>query len=327
MITAINLTLLTFLAIVAVGITRSNNLFTAAVLSGIYSLIMACIFTFLDAVDVAFTEASVGAGISTILILSTLALTSHAEMKKRTNHVFAMLATISTGAALIYGLHDAPPFGNATNPVHSHVSSHYIEKSPSEIGIPNMVTSVLASYRGYDTLGETAVIFTACIAVTLLLQHKRKDDDPTDISINAGITFENNVILRIISKMFIPVIILFALYVQFHGDFGPGGGFQAGVIFASALVLYGLVFGTVKARNIIPPRVLRLLVAGGLLLYTGTGIIATLRGGNFLQYRSLFKDPLIAEHVGILTIELGVGITVAAAMISIFFFFANRKKI
>ena len=127
--------------------------------------------------------------------------------------------------------------------------------------------------------------------------------------------------------MFIPVIILFALYVQFHGDFGPGGGFQAGVIFASALVLYGLVFGTVKARNIIPPRVLRFLVAGGLLLYTGTGIIATLRGGNFLQYRSLFKDPLIAEHVGILTIELGVGITVAAAMISIFFFFANRKKI
>ena len=138
---------------------------------------------------------------------------------------------------------------------------------------------------------------------------------------------KHHIILKIVTKLLIPLILLFGLYVQFHGDFSAGGGFQAGVIFASALVLYGLVFGMVKARNIIPPRVLSFLVAGGLLLYTGTGIVAVLRGGNFLQYRSLLKDPLIAEHLGILTIELGVGVTVAAAMISIFFFFANRKKI
>ena len=325
MTTAINLTLLTFLVLVAIGITRSNNLFAAAVLAGIYSLVMACVFTFLDAVDVAFTEASVGAGISTVLILSTLALTTHAETKKHSNRGLALALTLITGAALIYGTADVPPYGDANNPVHSHVSSHYIEQSPSEIGIPNMVTSVLASYRGYDTLGETAVIFTACMAVILLLQRRQKESLSDDLT--SDITkFHDYVILRIISKLFIPVIILFALYVQFHGDFGPGGGFQAGVIFASAIILYGLVFGTIKARNIIPPRILLLFVAGGLLLYLGTGILATLRGGNFLQYRSLLKNPLMGEHLGILTIELGVGITVATAMISIFFCFADRRK-
>ncbi|MEE3233204.1 MAG: DUF4040 domain-containing protein [Candidatus Latescibacterota bacterium] len=325
MITAINITLLTFLLIVAIGITRTNNLFSATILAGIYSLVIACVFTFLDAVDVAFTEASVGAGVSTVLILSTLTLTSPTETKKHANRGLALVMTLITGAALIYGTADTPAFGDAKAPVHSHVSSHYIDQSPSEIGIPNMVTSVLASYRGYDTLGETAVIFTACMAVMLLLQQPYKGNSSGDLNIE-NTKLEDYVILRIISKLFIPVIILFALYVQFHGDFGPGGGFQAGVIFASAVILYGLVFGTIKARNIIPPRFLFLLVAGGLLLYAGTGIMATLTGGNFLQYRSLLADPLIGEHVGILTIELGVGITVATAMISIFFCFADRKK-
>ena len=325
MIILINVTLLTFLLLVAIGITRSKDLFTVAVLAGIYSLLMACVFTLLDAVDVAFTEASVGAGVSTVLILSTLALTSQTETKRHFNRLTSLILTVATGAVLIYGTVDTPPFGKADNPVHSHVSSHYIEQSPSEIGIPNMVTSVLASYRGYDTLGETAVIFTACMAVILLLkQRQEKDSSVNQIGIKTNM--DDYIILRIISKVFIPVIILFALYVQFHGDFGPGGGFQAGVIFASAFVLYGLVFGNTKARKIIPHRMLICLVAGGLLLYAGTGIMATLGGGNFLQYRNLAKDPLLGEHIGILVIELGVGITVAAAMISMFFCFTDRKK-
>ena len=145
MIILINVTLLTFLLLVAIGITRSKDLFTVAVLAGIYSLLMACVFTLLDAVDVAFTEASVGAGVSTVLILSTLALTSQTETKRHFNRLTSLILTVATGAVLIYGTVDTPPFGKADNPVHSHVSSHYVEQSPSEIGIPNMVTSVLAS--------------------------------------------------------------------------------------------------------------------------------------------------------------------------------------
>jgi multicomponent Na+:H+ antiporter subunit B len=132
-------------------------------------------------------------------------------------------------------------------------------------------------------------------------------------------------VLRVIAKMLIPYLLLFALYVQFHGDYGPGGGFQAGVIFAAGFVLYTLIFGLAAARRIARPTVLEGLFALGLLLYAGTGIAGMLRGGNFLDYGALnHHDPVHGQHLGILLVELGVGITVAAIMISIFFAFAGR---
>ena len=134
-------------------------------------------------------------------------------------------------------------------------------------------------------------------------------------------------ILRVIAKMFIPFLMLFALYVQFHGDFGPGGGFQAGVIFAAALVLYALIFGTEQAKRVAHPQALQLLVAFGVLLYAGTGVAGILMGGNFLDYGALdHHDPVHGQHLGILLVELGVGITVTTVMASTFFIFSARKK-
>jgi multicomponent Na+:H+ antiporter subunit B len=134
------------------------------------------------------------------------------------------------------------------------------------------------------------------------------------------------VILRALSKLLIPLIMLFGLYVQFHGDYGPGGGFQAGVIFGAGIILYALLFGLDRAREVFPPRVLEFFVAGGVLLFGGVGIAAVLGGGNFLDYDVLAHDPHHGQHLGILLVELGVGITVAAVMATIFFVFAGRGR-
>ena len=135
----------------------------------------------------------------------------------------------------------------------------------------------------------------------------------------------DNPVLRIIAKIIIPMILLFALYVQFHGDFGPGGGFQAGVIFAAGFILYGLVFGTEALRSAVPPGALRLLTAFGLLLFAGVGAVTMLAGSDYLAYNALAQDPVAGQHLGILIIEFGVGVTVSAVMITIFLAFAGRN--
>ena len=137
---------------------------------------------------------------------------------------------------------------------------------------------------------------------------------------------KNQIIPRVMAKLFIPLILLFALYVQFHGDFGPGGGFQAGVIFGAAFVLYVLIFGLDEAQKVVPPALVEVLIALGVLIYAGTGVVSLLKGGNYLDYGVLEHDPVHGQHLGILIVELGVGITVAAAMIAIFFSFAGRRR-
>ena len=130
----------------------------------------------------------------------------------------------------------------------------------------------------------------------------------------------------VIAKLLIPYILLFALYVQLHGDFGPGGGFQAGVIFAAGFVLYTLIFGLDQAQRVAPPGVVALFVAAGLILYALVGFAGIALGGNFLDYNVLAHDPVHGQHWGIFTIELGVGTTVAAVMIMIFYMFAGRGR-
>ena len=137
---------------------------------------------------------------------------------------------------------------------------------------------------------------------------------------------KRNPILRIVAKFLIPLIILFALYVQFHGDFGPGGGFQAGVIFSAALILYALVFGLEAAEKIIPPRILRILASAGVVLYASVGIVPLFLGANYLDYSVLGSTQVSGQHLGILLVELGVGMTVTAVMLIIFFAFAGRGR-
>ncbi len=162
----------------AIGMLRMHNLFVVVMLSGIYSLISAGLFVTLDAVDVAFTEAAVGGGIATVLMLGTLALTVDREKTGRGNLQLApLIAVVATGALLIYATLDMPSFGDPDAPIHQHVAPEYINESPKTTGVPNIVTAVLASYRGYDTMGELTVIFTAGIGVMLILGAARRRDD------------------------------------------------------------------------------------------------------------------------------------------------------
>ncbi len=133
-------------------------------------------------------------------------------------------------------------------------------------------------------------------------------------------------ILRVTSKLLIPFILLFALYVQFHGDFGPGGGFQAGVIFGSAFILYALIFGVDNARRVVPAWARRLGLAAGVLLYAGVGVASLFLGGNYLNYSVLAHEATHGQHLGITLIEFGVGTTVASAMVSIFLIFAGQER-
>lgn len=137
---------------------------------------------------------------------------------------------------------------------------------------------------------------------------------------------EHHVVLRVITKLLLPFIFLFGLYVQFHGDFGPGGGFQAGVIFGAGFVLYGLIFGLANTQQIAPPPVVRFTAAFGLVLYIGVGIVSLLRGGNYLDYNVLSNSPVAGQHLGIMLIEFGVGITVASVMVNLFYGFAGYVR-
>ncbi|KAB2929395.1 MAG: DUF4040 domain-containing protein [Candidatus Contendobacter sp.] len=178
----VDIFLLTLLVVTAVAAIRLRDLFAVVMLFGIYSLVSASLFVVLDAVDVAFTEASVGAGVATVFMLGTLALTTSREKTPVAHQpLLPLLVVTITGLALVYGTWDIPRYGDPANPIHHHLVQRFIEDSPREIGIPNVVTSVLASYRGYDTLGETTVVFTAAIGVLVLVggarrRRSRKDE-------------------------------------------------------------------------------------------------------------------------------------------------------
>lgn len=177
--------LLTFLVAIVIGIIVLRDLLAGVILLGLYSLIAAGIFVVMDAVDVAFTEAAVGAGVSTILFLGALSFTKHEQKPRGHDSIFAIVLVVLTGSMLIYGTLDMPHYGDPESPAQTHKehTQHYLNKSPKETGIPNVVTSVLASYRGYDTLGETVVVFTAGIAVLSILgliRRRPEDEAPDD---------------------------------------------------------------------------------------------------------------------------------------------------
>ena len=133
-----------------------------------------------------------------------------------------------------------------------------------------------------------------------------------------------DLVLRVVAKLLIPFALLFALYVQFHGDFGPGGGFQAGVIIAAAIIFYALIYGLPEARRVVPDGVVETLLALGVLLYAGVGVAGMVLGGNFLDYFVLGSDPVHGQHRGIFWVEAGVAVTVSAVMLKIFYLFAGR---
>jgi multicomponent Na+:H+ antiporter subunit B len=317
---------LAFLVVVALAIVQMKDLFASVMLTGIYGLLSACFFVAMDAVDVAITEASVGAGVATLLMFVAIAMTGRSENSVRHKPLLALFVVTVTGALLIYGTLDMPYFGIVDAPIHLHVEPRYINDSMQEIGVVNIVTSILASYRAFDTFGEVVVIFTAGIGVLALLSVDRPSASDASIDALNNSMHKDHLILRIITKILIPFILLFALYVQFHGDYGPGGGFQAGVIFAAAIILYSMLFGLSTARRVINQSFTRLIAALGVLLYGSVGVVSLLNGGNFFDYNVLSDDPVAGQHLGILLIEAGVGLTVASVMIIIFFSFQGREE-
>lgn len=167
--------LFAFLLVTTFVITRLRNLFAATALFAVFSLVSAAMLTLMDAVDVSLTEAAVGAGVSTVLILGALSLTVDEEGPPQRGRILPLLTVLLTGAALLYGTLDMPHYGDPDAPIQRHVAPRYLEDTPREIGIPNVVTSVLASYRGFDTYGETMVIFTAGVGVMLLMGRAKRE--------------------------------------------------------------------------------------------------------------------------------------------------------
>lgn len=166
------------MAVTVLAIARSRNLFGVVVLSGIYSFLMATVLMAMDAVDVAMTEASVGAGISTVLFLGALYLCKSEEARPVHKPWLPLAVSMAVGAVLIYGTLGLPEFSDPKAPIHVHVAPRYLNEMKQEVGVPNAVTAVLASYRGFDTLGETVVVFTAGAGVIALLRRRRKDREP-----------------------------------------------------------------------------------------------------------------------------------------------------
>jgi multicomponent Na+:H+ antiporter subunit B len=162
--------LLTLMAVTVIAIVTQRSMFGVVILSGIYSFLMASVLIVYDAVDVAMTEASVGAGVSTVVLLGTLALVKTREAIPHSRNALALCLALVVGGALVWGTLQLPAFGIADAAIHQHVAPHYLRQSVAETNVPNVVTAVLADYRGYDTLGETTVVFTAGIGVMLLLR-------------------------------------------------------------------------------------------------------------------------------------------------------------
>ncbi len=259
---------------------------------------------------------------------------------------FFFLFTMMTGL-LVYGSLSFPLWGDPMAPAATYVSSYYIEHTLSDTSVPNVVTAVLADYRGYDTMFETIVIFTAGLACLLLLKRFHKKPPPSRLyrHIPTGITlriekggklpkesdvFEqidsvwvpHDLVIRTTCRVVIPFIQVFALYVIAHGHHSPGGGFQGGVIFGASLVLYAIGFNLRSAMALFTQRQIAFLAALGVLIYAGVGLVCLLLQGNYLDYGALAQvlgtDAATARSHGILLVEIGVGISVMAVMVMLY---------
>lgn len=262
-----------------------------------------------------------------------------------------LLAVMLFGAVLVYGTTDFPDWGDPSSPAAIHLSSYYIQHSLADTAVPNIVTAVLADYRGYDTMFETAVIFTAGLACLFLLRIFTTSGETESESglyrhRATGITLRiaqggrlplgtrefvridsqwvpHDLIIRTACRLVIPFIQLFALYVVAHGHHSPGGGFQGGVIFGAAVILFALSHNLRTALQSMPEKRTLLLASTGVLIYVGTGVLCLLLGGQFLDYAALAGllgvDPVMARSHGILIVEIGVAVAVMAVMVSLYY--------
>jgi len=329
------LVLVVLFAVVALSI---RNLMGTAIVFGAYSFMMCLIWAAMGAVDVAFTEAAVGAGVSTVFIVSTIYNTS-ATMPSQSQGIsfklFIGVVVTVAGAFLLSALPDFPNWGNPQSPVNATVAPYYINNSVPDTHVPNLVTSVLADYRGFDTLLETVVVFIACIGIYSILRKesaKTSVDEPSDeIAVTTQYDPSESLIVRQASRFMVPFMQLFALYVIAHGHYSPGGGFQGGVILGASLILLAVSFDLKFLLGRWQEKPLMLLVAGGVALYAAVGLACLFMGENYLNYDALDAvlpgDRDMARSHGILLVEIGVGITVMFSMLGIYINLASNGRL
>jgi multicomponent Na+:H+ antiporter subunit B len=269
---------------------------------------------------------------------------------------FGIIAVVLCGALLIYGTVDFPEWGDPASPASTYVSPYYIEHSIPDTSVPNIVTAILADYRGYDTMFETAVVFAAGIACIFLLRIEKRDSPrsrlyrhiPTGVTIRIeqggrlpegsrdleridSVWVPYDLIIKTGCRLVIPFIQLFALYVIAHGHHSPGGGFQGGVIFGAAIILYALAYDLRTAQTHLPIRTSVLLSSTGVLIYAGTGALCLLLGASFLNYSALAGllgvDPVTARSHGILIVEIGVALAVMAVMVGLYYIISSAGRL
>ncbi|MBW2107828.1 MAG: Na(+)/H(+) antiporter subunit B [Deltaproteobacteria bacterium] len=259
--------------------------------------------------------------------------------------VVGLIIALLAGSLLVYATADFPPLGDPNSPASVHVSPRYIEKTMEETDVPNIVTSVLADYRGYDTMFETTVIFCAGVACFLLLRVYRREEPQERLyrHVLTGVTihvkagklppspdFEridsawtpHDLIIKTICRLLIPFIQLFALYVIAHGHHSPGGGFQGGVMLGASVIVLAMSQDLRTAVRRLREKADALMCATGVFIYAGTGALCLLLGSNFLDYSALAPvlhvDPIMARSHGIFMVEVGVGVAVMGVMIWIY---------
>ncbi|MBU8850273.1 MAG: Na(+)/H(+) antiporter subunit B [Desulfobacterales bacterium] len=269
--------------------------------------------------------------------------------------ITGLILLILLGGFLFYGALDFPVWGDPTSPASSHLSPYYIEHTMADTSVPNIVTSVLADYRSYDTMFETIVIFAAGIACIFLLrtfktiipESRMYRHIPTGITLRIekggkapdesnhfelidSVWIPYDLIIRTTCRLIIPFIQVFALYVIAHGHHSPGGGFQGGVILGASFVLFAIGFNLRLAIRQMGEKITAFMCALGVLIYAGTGILCMFFKSNFLDYSALSTllgtDPVTARSHGILMVEIGVGIAVMAVMIVLYYNLASAGK-
>ncbi|MFP3983284.1 MAG: DUF4040 domain-containing protein [Desulfurivibrionaceae bacterium] len=325
MIWQFDIIVLLFMAICAFFAIQVKDLLGAAIVLGVYSFLMCLLWTEMGAVDVAFTEAAVGAGVSTVLFIAAVHRSSRRVKTKRSGRMLSKAAGLASagllGAALFYASGGFPNWADPASPAASHLSPYFITQTLSDTSVPNIVTAVLADYRGYDTLFETAVIFTAGMAVLMILGRRHDENN-----IQAGNIIEagyEDSIIQTVSRTLIPFIQIFALYVVGHGHHSPGGGFQGGVLLGATFVLMAISFNLKMVLGRISEKKNLLLANTGVIVYAGIGALCIALGANFLDYSILRKllpatDQVMARSHAILGVEIGVAMTVTAIIILIY---------
>jgi len=239
---------------------------------------------------------------------------------------YALIAVLITGTLLIYAASDFPGWGDPHSPASTYLSPHYIEKVMAETSVPNFVTAVLADYRGFDTMFETAVIFTAGIAIFSILRRK-KEDPIFPAKVTEPIP---NIIVQSTCRILVPIIQLFGLYVVAHGHHSPGGGFQGGVILGASLILLAISYDLKYALKGFSEKMTFMFANAGVLIYAGFGVMCIVLGRNFLDYGVLHKilplDEVGSRSFSMLGVEIGVAFTVMSIMFAMYALMASQGE-